>query len=150
MIANLSTLEGIDGPGNYLEVVVNNVKIKDKRTYMATSTAGSSATNSNSPAAAIKGTSATGASGLTSRTSTPPPQSVGRAAVAGRSSMETAANAGNSTTPRSGMGSLFGGSSSSQPSTTSNNASANHNSSPSVTATATKKSNFSFGWKSTE
>ena len=30
-ITSLSSLEGIDGPGNHLEVVVNNHKIKDKR-----------------------------------------------------------------------------------------------------------------------
>lgn len=29
----LSALEGIDGPGSQLEVCVNNIRIKDKRTY---------------------------------------------------------------------------------------------------------------------
>ena len=30
-IENLSHLEEVDGPGTHLEVVVNNIKIKDKR-----------------------------------------------------------------------------------------------------------------------
>ncbi|KAI9090080.1 Vps54-like protein-domain-containing protein [Phlyctochytrium arcticum] len=35
LIAKLSALDGVDGPGNHLEVVVNNVKIKDKRAVLA-------------------------------------------------------------------------------------------------------------------
>lgn len=31
----LAALEGIDGPGSQLEVAVNNIRIKDKRTYQA-------------------------------------------------------------------------------------------------------------------
>ncbi|KAJ3299753.1 hypothetical protein HK104_007207 [Borealophlyctis nickersoniae] len=31
-IHHLSTLDGIDGPGNHLEVVVNNIRIRDRRT----------------------------------------------------------------------------------------------------------------------
>ncbi|KAI9203421.1 Vps54-like protein-domain-containing protein [Polychytrium aggregatum] len=38
-IQNCSDLEGIDGPGNHLEVVVNNIKIKDRRAYVPTSSA---------------------------------------------------------------------------------------------------------------
>ncbi|RKO92475.1 Vps54-like protein-domain-containing protein [Blyttiomyces helicus] len=34
-IQELSSLDGIDGPGNHLEVVVNNIKIKDRRASMA-------------------------------------------------------------------------------------------------------------------
>ncbi len=34
-IGALSALDGVDGPGNHLEVVVNNIKIKDKRAYPA-------------------------------------------------------------------------------------------------------------------
>ncbi|KAJ3080696.1 hypothetical protein HK102_002878, partial [Quaeritorhiza haematococci] len=34
-IERLSSLDGIDGPGNHLEVVVNNIKIKDRRTSTA-------------------------------------------------------------------------------------------------------------------
>ena len=33
-ISQLSSLEGVDGPGNQIEVCVNNIKIKDKRTYV--------------------------------------------------------------------------------------------------------------------
>ena len=32
LISQLSSLEGLDGPGNHLEVCVNNMKIKDRRT----------------------------------------------------------------------------------------------------------------------
>jgi hypothetical protein len=32
LITELSSLDGVDGPGNHLEVCVNNIKIKDKRT----------------------------------------------------------------------------------------------------------------------
>jgi vacuolar protein sorting-associated protein 54 len=35
LIAQLSSLDGVDGPGNHLEVCVNNIKIKDKRTYVS-------------------------------------------------------------------------------------------------------------------
>ncbi|KAI8910410.1 Vps54-like protein-domain-containing protein [Gorgonomyces haynaldii] len=34
LISQLSALVGVDGPGNHLEVCVNNIKIKDKRTYV--------------------------------------------------------------------------------------------------------------------
>jgi len=32
---SLSALDNIDGPGNALEVCVNNIKIKDKRAFLA-------------------------------------------------------------------------------------------------------------------
>ena len=35
LVENLSALDGVDGPGSQLEVCVNNIKIKDKRTYQA-------------------------------------------------------------------------------------------------------------------
>lgn len=31
LMQKLSSLDGVDGPGNHLEVVVNNIKIKDRR-----------------------------------------------------------------------------------------------------------------------
>lgn len=34
LITQLSSLDGVDGPGNHLEVCVNNIKIKDKRNYV--------------------------------------------------------------------------------------------------------------------
>lgn len=34
LISSLSALEGIDGPGGHLEVCVNNIKIKDRRTWV--------------------------------------------------------------------------------------------------------------------
>ena len=37
-IENLSLLEQVDGPGNHLEDVVNNIKIKDKRLQQAQGT----------------------------------------------------------------------------------------------------------------
>lgn len=33
LIAELSNLDNVDGPGNHLEVCINNIKIKDKRSY---------------------------------------------------------------------------------------------------------------------
>jgi vacuolar protein sorting-associated protein 54 len=33
--STLTALEGIDGPGSQLEVAVNNIRIKDKRTFQA-------------------------------------------------------------------------------------------------------------------
>ncbi|KAJ3042297.1 hypothetical protein HDV00_007664 [Rhizophlyctis rosea] len=38
-IQRLSALDGVDGPGNHLEVVVNNIKIKDRRTAPAAAAA---------------------------------------------------------------------------------------------------------------
>lgn len=35
LVENLSALDGVDGPGSQLEVCVNNIKIKDKRTFQA-------------------------------------------------------------------------------------------------------------------
>jgi hypothetical protein len=34
LIENLTSLDGVDGPGSQLEVCVNNIKIKDKKTYI--------------------------------------------------------------------------------------------------------------------
>jgi hypothetical protein len=34
LLENLSNFDGVDGPGSQLEVCVNNIKIKDKRTYV--------------------------------------------------------------------------------------------------------------------
>lgn len=42
-IEKLGSLDGIDGPGNHLEVVVNNIKIKDKRAIVNSTNIRSSA-----------------------------------------------------------------------------------------------------------
>ncbi|KAJ3416012.1 hypothetical protein HDV05_003609 [Chytridiales sp. JEL 0842] len=145
--SSLSTLEGIDGPGNYLEVVVNNVKIKDRRTYTATSTAHSSGPSTTAGGASAMKSATSGVSGnISSRTNTPPPQSLGRATVAANQTTPSA-----NTTPRSGMGSLFGSSSTPPAATTAtNSATPSQNPPPPSVATTAKKSNFSFSWKSTE
>ncbi|KAJ1567300.1 hypothetical protein HK405_006444 [Cladochytrium tenue] len=70
LINALTALDGIDGPGNHLEVVVNNIRIKDRR-MMATHTGpptpssaasagGGSTSGASAGAKAATGTSATG------------------------------------------------------------------------------------------
>ncbi|KAJ3333446.1 hypothetical protein HDU76_008068 [Blyttiomyces sp. JEL0837] len=59
LIRGLATLDDIDGPGNHLEVVVNNIKIKDKRIY--TPPAPPAATT---PLASVDATASTGGRGM--------------------------------------------------------------------------------------
>ena len=47
-IEKLSALDGTDGPSNHMEVVVNNIKIKDKRAAMSSAQASTLAPRSSS------------------------------------------------------------------------------------------------------
>ena len=48
-IQKLSALDGVDGPGNHLEVVVNNIKIKDRRAAHASTAPQMASRASSSP-----------------------------------------------------------------------------------------------------
>ncbi|KAI9359276.1 Vps54-like protein-domain-containing protein [Zopfochytrium polystomum] len=67
LLTSLSSFEGIDGPGNHLEVVVNNIRIKDRRTYTATSSAASAGAGS----AASPGSGSSSKPPATAASSTP-------------------------------------------------------------------------------
>ncbi|TPX64370.1 hypothetical protein SpCBS45565_g05926 [Spizellomyces sp. 'palustris'] len=71
LIHKLSGLDGVDGPGNHLEVVVNNIKIKDRRQSMAASSSTGRAASSDGGPGRPVGPSAT-----------PPPPPASSAAMA--------------------------------------------------------------------
>nr|KAJ3421355.1 hypothetical protein HK105_003773 [Polyrhizophydium stewartii] len=89
-IQQLSLLEGVDGPGSHLEVCVNNIKIKDRRTMAACAArSGPAGTPSSAASAASAGTggaSTPGMLGVAAPTSAVSPARGAAAAPAGTAS----------------------------------------------------------------
>eukprot|EP00842_Homolaphlyctis_polyrhiza_P003858 jgi/Hompol1/4473/HPOL_001732-RA len=86
----LSSLDGVDGPGSHLEVCVNNIKIKDRRAASATPTGTTLLPGSNNRSGATLGPSAT--------SSQSQPVSPGRSPLGQTGGLPPVAQPGSSTT----------------------------------------------------